>query len=340
MKFSIILKRQDADGLGGDLLEAMGMTRSEHAPTVFTRMLPIHNVEKLGTGDSGWSLPEQHTQMYVEALADYGIRPMRVFQKHDSAAGLTPLHASAWADAEPVSAKMSGPKVTVFYRGASVAHIYKKEGQLLEIDTDNGVTLLPKRARRPISIDTYYNDMMILVMPGWGYPDPEDVYGEVEWGDSGAGIQQVKPQYRGRTSTDPRWVQEFLQDYRGKKPVALFINGKLKIDNIPDDLVAASVEESIQPSAIEAALSLVEEATEALSAKTYDEMMFGKKIEEMNSDELLDALLTMHETFDRYREYEEGISSKEAVTEREIVNALKKMGVKKDLYGRPVAYWR
>jgi len=107
VKFTIILKQQDADGLGGDLLEAMGMVRSEHAPTVFTRQLPMHNVEKLGTGDNSWSQPEQHTQMYVEALADYGIRPMRVFQKHDSAAGLTPLHASAWADAKPASVQSS-----------------------------------------------------------------------------------------------------------------------------------------------------------------------------------------------------------------------------------------
>jgi len=101
VKFTIILKQQDADGLGGDLLEAMGMSRSEHATTIFTRMLPAHNVEKLGAGDSSWSQPEMHTQMYVEALADYGIRPMRVFQKTDSTAGLTPLHASAWSDAEP-----------------------------------------------------------------------------------------------------------------------------------------------------------------------------------------------------------------------------------------------
>ena len=100
MKFTIILKQQDADGLGGEILEAMGMERSEHAPTVFMRTLATHNVSTMGTGDNSWSQPEAHTVTYVEALTDAGIRPVRVFQKTDTSSGLTPLHASAWSDSK------------------------------------------------------------------------------------------------------------------------------------------------------------------------------------------------------------------------------------------------
>jgi hypothetical protein len=92
MKFAIILKTQDASGLGGEILEGMGMSRVSE--TVFTRTLPVHDIAKFGTGDTSWSQPEANTLLFVEALMDYGIRPIRVFQKTDSTAGLTPLHAS------------------------------------------------------------------------------------------------------------------------------------------------------------------------------------------------------------------------------------------------------
>ena len=98
MKLTIVLKKQDAEGFGGEVLEAMGMVRSSSCPTVFFSQFPIHDVNQLGTGDNSWSQPEQHSLRYVEALTDYGIRPLRVFQKTDSTAGLTPLHASVWAD--------------------------------------------------------------------------------------------------------------------------------------------------------------------------------------------------------------------------------------------------
>ena len=105
MKLTIVLKVQDADGFGGEILQGLGMSRSEFEPTVFVLTMPVHEISKFGTGDSSWSQPEAHTQKYVEALTDFGIRPVRVFQKTDSAAGLTPLHASFWDDANPGALK-------------------------------------------------------------------------------------------------------------------------------------------------------------------------------------------------------------------------------------------
>lgn len=94
MKIIIVLKKIDADGLGGELLSESGLVRSKHEPQVFARVLPSHEVSEIGLGNGSWSTPEHHTQSIVETLMDYGIRPLRVFQHTNSAAGLTPLHAS------------------------------------------------------------------------------------------------------------------------------------------------------------------------------------------------------------------------------------------------------
>lgn len=125
MKLIIVLKKTDADGLGGEILESHGLTRSKVEPGVFAMVAPIHAVDKLGMGDASWSQPEATTQQVLEALTDYGIRPMRVFQRTDSTAGLTPINASTGmpepsdeeesihdvlAEVESVAAELRGKK--------------------------------------------------------------------------------------------------------------------------------------------------------------------------------------------------------------------------------------
>ncbi len=94
MKLTIILKKLDADGLGGQILEAMGMKRSAYEPAVFVtqHIQDPRIVAPVDVLESMWPV------MYVEALMDEGIRPLRVFQKTDSTVGLTPLFASAKPD--------------------------------------------------------------------------------------------------------------------------------------------------------------------------------------------------------------------------------------------------
>lgn len=56
---------------------------------------------------------------------------------------------------------------------------------------------------------------------------------------------------------------------------------------------------------------------------TYDEMLFGKKIEDMTTKgEVQDAIYSMEDTFRDYREIGQGISSKESVTHRELKERL------------------
>ena len=78
MKVIIVLKKEHADGLGGEVLTDMGMLRSSLHPVVFSTRIPIDQAKEA-------SLP------YVEALSEYGIRPVRVFSQTDAGA-LTTLH--------------------------------------------------------------------------------------------------------------------------------------------------------------------------------------------------------------------------------------------------------
>jgi hypothetical protein len=91
VKLTIVLRKQDALGLGGQILEAMGMKRSVYEPEVFVvqHIQDPRLVAPVDVLESMWPV------MYVEALMDEGIRPIRVFQRTDSTVGLTPLFASA-----------------------------------------------------------------------------------------------------------------------------------------------------------------------------------------------------------------------------------------------------
>ena len=103
MKLTIVLKKQDAAGLGGQILEAMGMKRSVYEPEVFVaqHIADPRIVAPTDVLESQWPI------MYVEALMDEGIRPMRVFQKDNSPLGLTPLFASTQTPAKPNKAAVA-----------------------------------------------------------------------------------------------------------------------------------------------------------------------------------------------------------------------------------------
>lgn len=103
MKLTIVLKKQDAIGLGGQILEAMGMKRSVYEPEVFVaqHIADPRIIAPVDVTDSMWPI------MYVEALMDEGIRPVRVMQKDNSVLGLTPLFASTQAPAKPSNAAVA-----------------------------------------------------------------------------------------------------------------------------------------------------------------------------------------------------------------------------------------
>lgn len=86
MKLIIVLKKTDAEGLGGEILRSMGMKQSRKDPGAFAKQFNSPSIETTHDSD---------VHKHLEALMDYGIRPMRVFQRDNSTAGLTPIHASA-----------------------------------------------------------------------------------------------------------------------------------------------------------------------------------------------------------------------------------------------------
>ena len=88
MKLTVVLKKQDADGLGGEILEGLGMVRSQVEDQVFSlyRLVPDLTFQPpVDVTDDMWA------NYVTEALMDRGIRPLRIFQKSNSNAGLTPL---------------------------------------------------------------------------------------------------------------------------------------------------------------------------------------------------------------------------------------------------------
>jgi hypothetical protein len=97
VKLTVILKKQDADGLGGEILENMGMTRSEVEDQVFSSYHLAPDLAGIQTGDVD---DQMFSARITEALMDHGIRPMRVFQKTNSNAGLTPLSGNAGIESE------------------------------------------------------------------------------------------------------------------------------------------------------------------------------------------------------------------------------------------------
>lgn len=104
MKLIIVLKQHDADGFGGELLTSLGMLRSPVDPGVFSLSTAVHDTAR-GYGDTSWSQPEATTQLFLEALMDAGVRPVRWFHQNDRTAVLTQLRASVDEKAQLVKDK-------------------------------------------------------------------------------------------------------------------------------------------------------------------------------------------------------------------------------------------
>lgn len=132
MKLYITLKQSDADGLGGELMETLGMERARRDPKTFTKELAVTELLERFTqsfdsededGEDGgddvnasagafagrrrrrrrrvrptdFLLYEDNSLYalpYLEPLTDRGIVPLRVSLKTDSTVALTPINAS------------------------------------------------------------------------------------------------------------------------------------------------------------------------------------------------------------------------------------------------------
>jgi hypothetical protein len=112
----------------------------------------------------------------------------------------------------------SGEKVTIYFKGP--AGISKKEGVLQYADK-HGVSFIPKRARKPATIMSYY-DPFWMVVKGHGHPDPGSNFNEPEAGAT-PGVTVQKGKYR---STDPRWVDDLMAGAaKGLKPLCMYKDG-------------------------------------------------------------------------------------------------------------------
>lgn len=126
------------------------------------------------------------------------------------------------------SAKPTGPKVTIYFKG--VLGISKKEG-IVQYANKHRVQYMAKGARTRASvIDSYYSPFF-LVVAGWGHPDADTAWQPPEQSAPGVTVQKSK-----YTSTDPRWVDDFLAGSgRGLKPLAMLKNGTFtNPGNIPE----------------------------------------------------------------------------------------------------------
>lgn len=136
---------------------------------------------------------------------------------------------------------MANPKVTI-YSKSPLGSISKVEGVLTGVDY-NGVggqvSFLPKGGRRERGLMTYYSPF-ILVVEGWGKPDPDSGYLPAE-PSTNPNVSVSRGRYR---SQDPRWISDFMEG-PGKtlRPLVLFENGHLVKDN--SGLKEASLHEKI-----------------------------------------------------------------------------------------------
>lgn len=125
--------------------------------------------------------------------------------------------------------KVTGPKVTVYFKG--ILGISKREG-VLQYANKHRLTYMAKGARSRVSVvDSYYSPFFVAVA-GWGHPDPGTDWEPAEPGSS-PGVSVQKSKY---TSTDPRWVDDFLAGPgKGLKPLVMLKNGTFSNPgNIPE----------------------------------------------------------------------------------------------------------
>lgn len=105
--------------------------------------------------------------------------------------------------------EFNGNKVTIYRKGVAGA-IGKVEGKLLRIEdrtessTGADVVFIRKGARKPEMVMSYYSAFWAVV-PGWGNPDSDPLFGSPETSSSGCLVSQGR-----HRSCDPAWVTEFL----------------------------------------------------------------------------------------------------------------------------------
>ena len=123
-------------------------------------------------------------------------------------------------------ARATAPKVTIYSRQSTIPGISKIEAVLTGVTNPGGIYYVPKRGRRERMMMTYYAPF-ILVVPGWGHPDPGSAWEDAQPGSS-PGVTVQKSKYR---STDPRYITDFMESVGKRlKPIVLFEDGKLKFD--------------------------------------------------------------------------------------------------------------
>jgi len=140
------------------------------------------------------------------------------------------------------SAKPTGPKVTIYFK--AVLGIGKKEG-IVQYASKHRVQFMAKGARTRASvIDSYYSPFF-LVVAGWGHPEPDSMWDPAKTSTSGG----VTTQHGRYTSTDPRWVDDFLSGPgKGLKPLAMLKDGVFtNPGNIPEGPEKGTAEASIRP---------------------------------------------------------------------------------------------
>jgi hypothetical protein len=109
-------------------------------------------------------------------------------------------------------------KVTLYYQGA-VGNIVAKEGRYTRHGT-GGVHYVPKGGRKERLIMPYYSPF-IMVVRGWGHPEPQSLYDPSTRREEGD-VTTVRGRYRGR---DPRWVSDWLTGPAAELPVLVLYQG-------------------------------------------------------------------------------------------------------------------
>jgi hypothetical protein len=127
------------------------------------------------------------------------------------------------------NADAGAPKRVTIYTNSPMGSIAKFEGVLTGFD-HNGVggvvNYIPKGARKERGLMTYYHHF-IMVVEGWGKPEPEGGFLPSQPGST-PGVSVSRGRYR---SNDPRWISDFM-DGPGKAlhPIILIEEGRIKKD--------------------------------------------------------------------------------------------------------------
>ena len=111
---------------------------------------------------------------------------------------------------------MNGDKITVYTIGEFGMGVNAYEGRLVEHGTRKWaqyraapyVDFVPKRKRRAIRIQKSYKPYLLIVA-GWGQPQPGGMWDETTSRVSGSGDGIVETKRSRYSSCDPRWAGDF-----------------------------------------------------------------------------------------------------------------------------------